>query len=305
MSLPRWSWVCTPLLVAGIAGCKSSTKSAASHEAYRDIETTFDDSEPPPAQKKPVEGADLTGLNQADIARFDKLVDRLPSPCGKAHSLRTSRNTDESCTKSTFAIEWVVQLLRDGANNKELQDAYDERFGDKDQKQHTFVLEGTPYVGPSDAMVKMVEFFDYGCPACAAVKPVIEEVIAKNPSDVVVYYKMFPLASHPNSRIAAQAALAAHQQGKFKEMDKLLFANQQAHTMADLRRYAESLGLDMTKFESDFAAAAARVEADRQEGDKAEVHGTPSMFINGRSYEGPEHPKYYQLAIRTELATLR
>jgi protein-disulfide isomerase len=104
---------------------------------------------------------------------------------------------------------------------------------------------------------------------------------------------------------AAQAALAAHAQGKYAEMHDLLFANAPRHRRADVVKYAKEIGLDIMKFESDYADAEKQVKADMAEGDKADVHGTPTIFFNGRQYEGPAHPRYFAFWIQEDLAVNR
>ena len=286
-----------------LAACSSkSTANGDSSEAYKEIGSTFEESQPESEAREPVEGAALGGLSAADAQRFETLVDKLPSPCGKAHSLRTSRNSDEECARAPFAVDFVVQLLADGANNRDVEELYELRYGNEAQKKHDFELSLTPHKGPSDAPVVIVEFFDYGCPACATFKPMLEEVVAAFPTDAALYHKMYPLAGHPDSGPAAQAALAAAAQGKFAEMHDLLFKNMQAHKPDDLRGYAEAIGLDMKRYEADFAAASERVASDRKEGDAAGLQGTPTLFINGKLYQGPDAAKYLKLWIEEELA---
>ena len=72
-------------------------------------------------------------------------------------------------------------------------------------------------------------------------------------------------------------------------MNGLLFRNQMRLGSADLRRYAERLGLDLGRFESDVAdqATKARVERDVESGERSGVDGTPSLFIDGLRYRGP------------------
>lgn len=293
------------LLVLSACGKKSSAD-GNEYDSYQDIEQTFDDSEPAAAERQPVEGAKLEGLSAADVERFEKLVDRLPSPCGKAHSLRTSRNTDAECVRAPFAVEYVVALIGDGATEEQVRELYELRYGEEALKRHGFKLDASmPHKGPTDAPVVLVEFFDYGCPACARIKPLLDEVVKSYPRDVALYYKMYPLASHPNSAAAAQAALAAAEQGKFEEMHALLFENQHSHSEADLRSYAEKLGLDMQKFKSDFDAASAAVKADKKEGDEAGVMGTPTLYVNGSIWQGPEEPKYLKMWVDEQLALTR
>jgi protein-disulfide isomerase len=75
-------------------------------------------------------------------------------------------------------------------------------------------------------------------------------------------------------------------------MHDVLFRSQPHLEAADLRRYAERLGLDLTRFESDLVdpAVAARVERDVKSGDRSRVDGTPSLFIDGVRYRGARDP---------------
>lgn len=133
----------------------------------------------------------------------------------------------------------------------------------------------------------------------------LEEALSDFPNQVVLYYKQFPLPSHPDSGPAAMAALAAHDQGKFDAMHDILFARAPQHKESDLLGYAQSIGLDMKKFEASMQSAATRVRADMGEGNKAGIQGTPALFINGREYGGPAHPSYLKLWIEEELAVNR
>jgi protein-disulfide isomerase len=86
---------------------------------------------------------------------------------------------------------------------------------------------------------------------------------------------------------AARAALAAGRQGKFWEMNDLLFQNQRHLETADIERYATQLSLDMTRFRADSASPEieAQIQASRREGERLQINGTPTIFINGRRFE--------------------
>ncbi len=284
-------------------GCakKDAGKKGDSPEAYKDIEKTFDDTEPAPEERKPIEGVDVSELEKPMQVTFEALVDKLPSPCGKAHSLRTSRNTDTDCKRAPFATEYTFELTKDGASATEIKELYALRFRESKAVQFKTSAE-TPHHGPTDATVSIVEFFDYGCPACKMMNPVLEEAMKGMETEVVLYFKQFPLSAHPDSPGAAQAALAANKQGKFDEMHALLFADQHSHKMDTLTEYAGKIGLDMKQWTTDFKAVAAAVEADRMEGEEAGVTGTPAVYINGRAYEGPNHPKYFKMWLAEALA---
>ena len=257
----------------------------------------------PPVNVEPIPGVELGKLDDAKKQRFYRLVDRLQSPCGKAHSLRKSLTSDASCKRSQFAAKYVIAMMLDEATDKDVQMLYEDHYRAAEKK--SFKLDGIPHSGSADAPVKLVEFYDYGCPACKEFAPVLEEALSAFPKEAVLFYKQFPLPSHPDSKPAAQAALAAGKQGKFVEMHKILFAKPHRHKKSDVLAHAKSLGLDMKKFEADFASAAPRVLADVAEGDAAGIHGTPTLFINGRQYAGPMHPRYVKMWIEEELAVNR
>lgn len=256
-----------------------------------------------PVDTAPLPGVDLAKLDDKQQALFHKLVAALPSPCGKAHSLRTSVAEDKTCKRAPFAARYVAALIADEAPEREVREAWEAKYKAAPTPARTFALDGVPHAGPVDAPVQMVEFFDYGCPACREAKPLLEEVVARNPGTVAVFYKQYPLTRiHPNSMNAAKAALAAHAQGRFKEMHDKLFEVSPAHDRAAVTKLAEQLGLDMARFTADFDAAEARIRAEMKEGDEAGVEGTPSLFFAGRPYEGPFHPDYLGYWIAEELA---
>ena len=106
----------------------------------------------------------------------------------------------------------------------------------------------------------------------------------KYPNDVKLVIKHFPLSIHEYARKAAIAALAAGKQGKFWEFHEKLFANQKDLNDTKVEAIAGELGLDMEKFKKDLQdpAIASVIDRDMNDGLKANVQGTPSIFINGK-----------------------
>ena len=136
---------------------------------------------------------------------------------------------------------------------------------------------------------RLVVYGDFECPYTAAAVREIDRLL-EGGAAVEVVYRHFPLREiHPHAQAAAEAAEAAAQQGRFWEMHDLLFRNQRLLAAADLRRYAEPLGLDLARFESDVAdpAIRTRIERDLDSGVQSGVDGTPSLFIDGHRYAGP------------------
>jgi protein-disulfide isomerase len=109
-------------------------------------------------------------------------------------------------------------------------------------------------------------------------------VLEKYPNDVKLVIKHFPLQIHNYARKAAIAALAAGKQGKFWEAHEKLFANQNDLNDTKVEAIAGELGLDMEKFKKDLQdpAIASVIDRDMNDGLKANVQGTPSIFINGK-----------------------
>lgn len=142
--------------------------------------------------------------------------------------------------------------------------------------------------GPDTAKVKIVEYADFQCPACAAAHPAVSQLLADYPNDVQLTFKHFPLSSiHPNALSAAKAAEAAGLQGKFFEMSDLLFQNQSTWSRNSRAEdifveYASSLGLDVEKFKTDMndATIAAKIRSNYAEGVQKQVRGTPTFFVN-------------------------
>ena len=144
--------------------------------------------------------------------------------------------------------------------------------------------------GPGDAPIKLVEYGDYECPYCGAAYPIVKAIQERLGSRLCFAFRNFPLANaHPHAEHAAEAAEAAHEQGRFWEMHDLLYENQDALEDEDLARYASSLGLDARRFigEIQDEAHASRIREDFRGGAHIGVNGTPSFFVNGARYDGP------------------
>jgi protein-disulfide isomerase len=150
--------------------------------------------------------------------------------------------------------------------------------------------DGAPARGPHGASVTVVEFSDYECPFCRKVEPTLRALEAAHPGQVRVVYRNLPLPIHSQSRLAAKAALAADDQGRFWEMHDALFAHQGAVDPATVDALAAGLGLDMARFERDLAGPAteARVAADETDAAALQVTGTPTLFVNGLRVTGAQ-----------------
>ncbi|MEO6589198.1 MAG: thioredoxin domain-containing protein [Pyrinomonadaceae bacterium] len=145
------------------------------------------------------------------------------------------------------------------------------------------------FKGAQNSQVVLEEFADYQCPTCAVMHPVMNEVNAFYGSRIKFIYRNFPLIQiHKNSYEAAVSGEAAGLQGKFWEMQNLLFQNQKVWSNVDLVKpifegYAQTIGLDVEKFKSDVAGLAAkeRVNRDLERGRALNINSTPTVLVNG------------------------
>lgn len=142
---------------------------------------------------------------------------------------------------------------------------------------------GAPFMGRADAPVEIVEFSDFECPYCSRVKPLTDKIMESYPDQVKLVFKHFPLSFHKQAKPAALASMAAQKQGKFWEFHDLLFANQKSLSPERIRAIARELDLDMARFDRDLKdpEQARGLEKDMQDGQKAGVRGTPTIFVNG------------------------
>ncbi|HVE55404.1 MAG TPA: thioredoxin domain-containing protein [Pyrinomonadaceae bacterium] len=145
-------------------------------------------------------------------------------------------------------------------------------------------------LGSPNSSVTVEEFADFQCPTCGVMHPKMKELNSIYGSRIKFIFRNYPLAipAHDKAYDAAVAAEAAGLQGRFWDMQNLLFTNQQAWSAnPDYRKvwegYASQIGLDIEKFKNDMAGlnAKSRVDADLQRGRALNISSTPSLFVNG------------------------
>lgn len=144
--------------------------------------------------------------------------------------------------------------------------------------------------GSPTALVTVEEFADFQCPTCGVMHPKVNEVRNAFGDRVRIIFRQFPLTqTHPFAYDAACAAEAAGMQGKFWEMQNLIFTNQKTWASSNDPRsifteYAKTLGLNVEQFSNDMIGLPAknRVDADMKRGQAVGVGSTPSFYINNK-----------------------
>lgn len=145
--------------------------------------------------------------------------------------------------------------------------------------QHDHIL------GKTSAEITLVEYGDYECSHCGHAYPLIKKLMKEFSNELLFVFRNFPMQeSHPYAMIAAKAAEAAGLQDKFWEMHDLLYEHQDELAENNLVYFAETLNLDIDKFENDLKSQniLSKVESDFESGVRSGVNGTPTFFINDK-----------------------
>jgi protein-disulfide isomerase len=155
-------------------------------------------------------------------------------------------------------------------------------------KVYPLAVGSAPVLGDPAAPVTLIEFSDFECPFCARAAPDIKALHDKYPEKLKVVFKHFPLSFHAQARPTAIAAMAAQDAGCFWEFHDKAFAatNQRSLSAASLDQYAKEAGCDVAKYqgalEQNKADYEKRITQDMNEGQRADVRGTPTLYINGK-----------------------
>ena len=143
--------------------------------------------------------------------------------------------------------------------------------------------------GNPAAAIELVEYGDYQCPYCGRAYPIVKAIQQQLGDNLKFVFRNFPLTKiHPMAKIASIATEAAGLQGKFWEMHDIIFENQRRLYKRALLEYAQTIDLQLEKFESDLddAGLIEKVEADFESGLRSGVNATPTFFVNGEKFTG-------------------
>ncbi len=146
--------------------------------------------------------------------------------------------------------------------------------------------------GNAHAVVTLVEYGDFQCPACGMAYPLVKQLQHRYAGNLRLVFRHFPLSqAHPYAQLAAELAEAAAIEGQFWPMHDWLYENQQdwaPYGDAGLEAGVRALGLD----EQALAATLrnpdidAHIRRDFMGGVRSGVNGTPSFYVNGDLYQG-------------------
>lgn len=164
-----------------------------------------------------------------------------------------------------------------------------------------------PWRGAADPLVTMVVFHDYQCPYCGRLDRTVDELLRRYDGTLRVVLMQLPLAFHKQAHMAAQAALAAGEQGLYWEYHARLLADTKSLSRADLIRTGRDVGLDTVRLGAalDRGRFAGFVSRDAQEAELLGVRATPTTVINGHVVRGAKPADAFAKVIDEELVRAR
>lgn len=159
-----------------------------------------------------------------------------------------------------------------------------------------------PARGSAEALVTIVEFSDFHCRFCIKAQQILDDLDRLYPGKLRFVYRHNPLDPEDGT-LAAEASLAAAEQGRFWDMHDRLYANPAQLSRAALDGYARELGLDMVRFRSalDERRLRAAVLADAEVARRLGARSTPMFFINGRAVKGSQPLSVFAGIVEQEL----
>jgi protein-disulfide isomerase len=179
-------------------------------------------------------------------------------------------------------IETFINQVKAGAPQGDQPMPNPEDFN----KVYDLPIGNSEVIGTKDAPVKITVFTDIQCPFCSRFHEPIKEVLKAYPGKIAYVIKHFPLSFHPQARSAAKAAMAAAEQGKYEEMVDALYANQRELGEEKYKELAGNLGLNVEQFMNDYKNKDAewekQIEEDMSLGERSDVRGTPTFYLNGK-----------------------
>lgn len=220
--------------------------------------------------------------------------------------LRASLSAPDRDEMHTIIREYLLQnpeVIKEAIEvlqKREIQAMADKQIESIKENKDTLFSSSSPSNDVSDPKVTIVEFFDYQCRYCKTLNPAMTEVMTKN-NDIQVIYKELPLLGG-GSTMAAQAALAAHQQNKYSEFHTALMETQVKLTEEVIFEKAEKVGLDLEKLKADMLKPEikAELEKNRELAQKLGLRGTPAIIIVPNPMTDAAKPTYLPGAVSAD-----
>jgi protein-disulfide isomerase len=157
------------------------------------------------------------------------------------------------------------------------------------QRRHRAESDSRDFsMGPRDASITIVEFFDYRCPFCMAALPWVQDLL-RTRHDVRFVFKEMPLSIHGQPALeSTRASIAAMPQGRYWQFHQALMSFRGELTSARIDQLARQSGIDVARMRRAMNDEAITRLINENEGLAADLgaNGTPAFLINGRLVSG-------------------
>jgi len=271
-SAPKLRWLLLAALLLGGVTCAHLTPA--------------DGSGGPGGDPLDIPGMDFSQLNSSQRHELSQVLSDEFCYCGCPHTLGTCLREHRSCRHAKRMAVLAARHAALGYAASDISLALGRYYDGFSQPRKALKVDPRLCQGSADAKVTLVEFFDYECPHCGAVRPVLEQFAQKRADKIRFCAVPFVLPSHKNSPAATEAALLARDSGKYWSLSDAIFENQMALSPELIRSLSEKQGLKGDEVQKAISTQKHQAEIDsfREMGRAAGVDSTPTLFINGHKY---------------------
>jgi len=246
---------------------------------------------------------DLSSLSEAARREVTQALGEEFCGCGAPHTLAACVQSHAGCRHSRREVQLAAILAERGATAAELGVVLARYNLSFQQARAKLPVDAKMCQGDARAPVTVVEYADFECPICGVTRPILEKFAEDHKGQVRLCYLPFPLAQHPNSMPAGQAALFARDHGKFWAVHDGLFENQKRLSPDVIREVVVKAGLSADGWAKALAKEVYREELEhfRDSGLTLGVQGTPTVYLNGRKLDFLPQAGLLQLTLEDEL----
>jgi protein-disulfide isomerase len=204
--------------------------------------------------------------------------------CGCPHTVASCLLTHEACKHAARQTRLAAAVASaQGATVEAIRDYVARYYASFDRRSKFDLAAYGPPLGDEKAPITLVEFSDFTCPFCQSFRTVLEGFVAAHPGRVKLFFKPYPILSHPGALEIAIAGEWGRKQGQFWKMHDALFSAP-VHDLDGIADVADQLGLDASDLRDAVTSHRfeQQVRASQAEASSAGVNSTPTLFMNGR-----------------------
>lgn len=250
-------------------------------------------------------GATPSRMSDAQRGRAEAIMRREFCYFGCSRTIARCLEQDPPSRTAQRLAGYVVRQVLEDRTDDEIHEGIQQRgLSAHPLELATIDLTGAHCLGPEAAPVTVVEYADFECPFCRVVSPILHRLVEAMAPNVRLCYEHFPVRGHSHALPSAFAALAAGRQGRFWQMHDELYRSAPRLAEDDLQACARRAGVrDMERWRRDREDQAFRtmVEADKLEGLRNGVRGTPTIFVNRKEYLGRKNEAELRDRLEEEL----